>query len=99
MIKYVLIKCKSTRYSCPILMRLVELPQQISKNSQASNFMKICPVGAELVHAHRQTDKTKIIVAFSILLTRLKMITTIRYAAERELEFQEETWIGSLGCT
>ena len=29
-----------------------------------SNFMKIRPVGAELFHADRQTDMTKLIVAF-----------------------------------
>jgi hypothetical protein len=26
------------------------------KNTHISNFMKICPVGAELFHADRQTD-------------------------------------------
>ena len=26
------------------------------KNPQTSNFMKICPVGADLFHADRQTD-------------------------------------------
>jgi hypothetical protein len=29
-----------------------------------SNFMKIRPVGAELLHADRRTDMTKLIVAF-----------------------------------
>ena len=27
-----------------------------SKNTQISNFMKICPLGAELFHAGRRTD-------------------------------------------
>jgi hypothetical protein len=35
-----------------------------SKNTEISNFMKICPVGAELFHADRRTDMTKLIVAF-----------------------------------
>jgi hypothetical protein len=30
-----------------------------------SNFMKICPVGAQLFQADRRTDMTKLIVAFS----------------------------------
>ena len=33
------------------------------KNSQISNFMEICPVGPELSHADRRTDRTKLIVA------------------------------------
>ena len=35
-----------------------------SKNLQISNFMKICPVGAELFRVDRWTDMTKLIVAF-----------------------------------
>jgi hypothetical protein len=35
------------------------------KNPQITNFMKICPVGAELFHADgRWTDVTKLKVAF-----------------------------------
>ena len=34
------------------------------KNPQISNFMKIRQVGAELFHVDRQTDITKLIVAF-----------------------------------
>jgi hypothetical protein len=30
---------------------------EFSKNAQISNFMKIRPVGVELPHADRQTDK------------------------------------------
>ena len=28
-----------------------------SKNAQISNFMQICPVGAELLHADGRTDR------------------------------------------
>ena len=35
-----------------------------SKNSQTSNFMKIRPVGAELLHADGQTDMTYLTVAY-----------------------------------
>ena len=37
---------------------------RFSKNTQIPNFMKIRPVGAELFHADRRTDMTKLIVAF-----------------------------------
>ena len=37
---------------------------RFSKKSQISGFIKIRPVGAELFHADRQTDMTKLIVAF-----------------------------------
>ena len=39
--------------------------------------MKIRPVGAELFHADRQTDITKLIVAFRILRTRLITVGNI----------------------
>jgi len=42
----------------------LEFSCQISKNAQISNFMKIYPVGAELLHADRKTDMGKLIVAF-----------------------------------
>ena len=35
-----------------------------SKNTQVPNFTKIRPVGAELFHADRRTDMTKLTVAF-----------------------------------
>jgi hypothetical protein len=50
-------------YSCPILTKL-EFCRQLSKKTQISNFMKILPLGAEVFHADRQTDMTKLIVAF-----------------------------------
>jgi hypothetical protein len=34
------------------------------RKNQISNFMKICPLEAELFHADRRTDMTKLIVAF-----------------------------------
>jgi len=37
---------------------------RFSKSSQISDFTKIRPVGAELFHADRRTDMTKLIVAF-----------------------------------
>ena len=48
----------STCDSCPILMK-VEFPREFffSQNTQIWNFMKICPVGAELFHLDRRTDR------------------------------------------
>jgi hypothetical protein len=69
----------STRYSCQILMKLEF--SRCTTNIQISNFMKIRPVGAELLHAggrtdrqirQTQTDMTKLIVAFALLRTRLE---------------------------
>jgi len=37
-----------------------------------SNFMKIRPVGAELFHAYRRTDMTKLTVAFHNFANALK---------------------------
>ena len=37
---------------------------RVFKNTQISNFMKILPIGAQLLHADRRTDMTKLIVAF-----------------------------------
>ena len=50
-------------YACPVLIKF-ELLGKFSKNSQVSNFMKIRLVGAELCHADRHRDMTKLIVAF-----------------------------------
>jgi hypothetical protein len=52
----------STRYSCPVLMKLYFL-DKFSKNNQISNFIKIRPLGTELFRADGQKD-TKLIVAF-----------------------------------
>jgi hypothetical protein len=35
----------------------VKFLDRFSKNTEISNFMKIHPVGAQLPHAHRQTDR------------------------------------------
>ena len=47
------------------------------KNTQTSRFLKTHSVGGELFHADkqsgRQTDMTKLIVAFAILWTRPKI--------------------------
>jgi hypothetical protein len=62
----------SNRYSFQILMKS-EFSGKFffPKNTQISNFMKICPVGAELFpcgqiegRAERRTDMTKLRVAF-----------------------------------
>jgi len=42
----------------------LEFFDRFSENIQISDFMKIRPVGAELFHADRQTDMTKLIVTF-----------------------------------
>jgi hypothetical protein len=43
----------------------LELSTDIAKNTQISNFIKICPVGAKQFHVgktDRQTDRTTLIV-------------------------------------
>jgi len=45
----------STRYSCPIVMKL-EFSRVFRKILKYSNFMKIRPVWAEMFNADRQTD-------------------------------------------
>jgi len=57
---------------CPLFLSDMNEPgifsTDFSKNTQISNAMKICPVGAELFHAdgrtNRQTDKMKLTVFF-----------------------------------
>ena len=62
--KYVLVFTWSTRYTCPIFSETWILSIVFSsKNIQIPNFMKICPVGAQLLHADRWTDTTKLTVA------------------------------------
>jgi hypothetical protein len=52
----------------------LEFSQQIfeKKKILISNFMKIRSVGAELFHANRRTDMTKLIVAFRNIPNALK---------------------------
>ena len=68
--KCVLIFKLSNRYYCQILKK-TEFSRQIFKNKQTSNFTKIRPVGADLLHCgqtdgqtDRQTDMTKLIATF-----------------------------------
>ena len=53
---------------CPLLFSDFNESQnfvdRISRNTQISNFTKILPERAELFHANRRTDMTKLIVAF-----------------------------------
>jgi hypothetical protein len=65
--KCMLVFMQSSRYSCPILMKL-ELSQQFSKNPHILNFMKISPVEQSYcVRMDGQTDITKLAVVFSQL--------------------------------
>jgi hypothetical protein len=62
---------------------------RFSKNPQISNFMKIYPVGIELLHWDRRDDgriMTKLTIFFAILRTRLKT------------ENRRCTWIQNLRC-
>jgi hypothetical protein len=45
----------STRYSCQMLLKVQFFFGRFSK--KYPNFMKICPVGAELFHAEGRTDR------------------------------------------
>jgi len=54
--RYVQYRYVQYRYSCPILMKL-EFSRHFFKNSQILNFTKIRPVGAELFHADRRTER------------------------------------------
>ena len=54
----------STRYFCRILMKFGFSGQIFEKKSQISSFTKIRPMGAELFHADRRADMTKLIAAF-----------------------------------
>jgi hypothetical protein len=47
---------QNNRYFSPILIK-IEFSEQILKNNQISNFMKILPVGTESFQADRQTDE------------------------------------------
>jgi hypothetical protein len=81
--------CEVPGYSCHILMKL-EFSQQSFKNNLISNFTKIRPVGAELFHADRRTDMTKLRVAFAILRTRLKTGKVYFFVAIRKHTYQYE---------
>jgi len=53
-IKYVY-WCSCTLYSCPVLNETWIFMTDFQKIVKIPNFIKICPVGAELFHADRQT--------------------------------------------
>ena len=55
MIINVYIFIQSTRHSCHTLMKIEFSRQIFEKNIQILNFMKILPVGADLVQAEAQT--------------------------------------------
>jgi len=46
---------------CPILMKLEFSFDRFLKNTQISNFMEFCPVGAELFHEDKRVDLTRVI--------------------------------------
>jgi len=50
---------------------------RISKNTKISHFMKITPVGFELLHADGRTDMTKLIVAFCQFCKRTRKELTL----------------------
>ena len=45
-------------------MKLDFFPEGFSKNNKIPNCMEICLIGAEFLHADRQSDTAKQIVAF-----------------------------------
>jgi hypothetical protein len=47
---------QSTQYPFPILMKL-GFADRFSKNPQISNFIKICPLEAELFYVEGRTDR------------------------------------------
>jgi len=51
----------------------MKLLETFSKNNRISNLMKILPVDAELFHAERRTDMTKLIVIFRNFANGSKM--------------------------
>jgi len=70
----------------------LEFSRQISKNSQISNFIKVCPVVAELLHCgwidtetdgrtdrqtDRQTDMTQLIVSFRNFANAYKHLLSV----------------------
>jgi len=50
----------------------LNLFNRLLKNTQISNFTKICPVGAAVFQMGRRTDTAKLKVTFTILHTHLK---------------------------
>jgi len=50
---------KVSHYSCHILLNL-EISRQIMANHQISTFLKLRPLGAEVLNADRRTDKHRV---------------------------------------
>jgi hypothetical protein len=74
-----------------ILMKL-EFSQQIyRKNAQLSSLIKICPVGSELSNADKQTDTTKLIVAFRIFAKAPKNRSQFRTSRNKCSHLFEES--------
>jgi hypothetical protein len=48
----------STRYACQISIEL-DYSRRVLKNNQTANLTNIRPVGVELFHAHRRTDRAQ----------------------------------------
>jgi hypothetical protein len=53
----------------------LEFSRQIFEKTQITSFIKIRPVGAELLHADGQTDMKKLIVAFRNFVNASKNAT------------------------
>ena len=58
--------------------RDLNFPEKVSKNIQISNFMKIRAVEAELFHADRRTNMTKLLVAFRNFANAHKNVARLR---------------------
>ena len=60
--------CIGLRIKYPLLLsgfdETWDFLDRFSQNTQISNFLKILPVGDELLHSNRLTDTSKLIVAF-----------------------------------
>jgi hypothetical protein len=71
-------------------------------NFKTLNFMEILPLRAELFHADRRTDMTKLTVAFAILRTRLKWISSLQIIYKQMWEstrvLGKYTCVNSLFC-
>ena len=54
-------------------MKLEHFQQIFKKSTRILNFMKILPLGAELLHANKWTDVTSLIVGFSQFYERTQI--------------------------
>jgi hypothetical protein len=53
---HLLVRKTSILSKFTVLQQKLNFFNRFSKNTQLQNFKKICPVGAELLHADRQTE-------------------------------------------